>query len=122
MNGMSKGTSGVVDLGDVLTAEAVANKADKIPVINHGTNDTSGFIIDPNKFHKWGEVSSLEIFAIEASPDDVYTEYMFQFTSGATATTLSLPAVIKFENEVVIEPNKTYQVSIVNNIGVIIGV
>ena len=122
MNGVSKGTSGVVDLGDVLTAEAVANKADKIPVINHGTNDTSGFIIDPNKFHKWGEVSSLEIFAIEASPDDVYTEYMFEFVSGATATTLSLPAVIKFENEVVIEPNKTYQVSIVNYIGVIIGV
>ena len=98
------------------------NKADKIPVINHGTNDTSGFIIDPNKFHKWGEVSSLEIFAIEASPDDVYAEYMFEFVSGATATTLSLPAIIKFENEVVIEPNKAYQVSIVNNIGVIIGV
>lgn len=98
------------------------NKADKIPVINHGTNDTSGFIIDPNKYHKWGEVSSLEIFAIEAPTDDVYTEYMFEFVSGATATTLSLPAIIKFENEVVIEPNKTYQVSIVNNIGVIIGV
>lgn len=98
------------------------NKADKIPVINHGTNDTSGFIIDPNKFHKWGEVSSLEISSIEAQTDDVYTEYMFEFVSGATATTLSLPAIIKFENEVVIEPNKTYQVSIVNYIGVIIGV
>lgn len=98
------------------------NKADKIPVINHGTNDTSGFILDPNKFHKWGEVSSLEISSIEAPPDDVYTEYMFEFVSGATATTLSLPAIIKFENEVVIEPNKTYQVSIVNYIGVIIGV
>lgn len=122
MNGVSKGTSGVVDLGDVLTTEAIANKADKIPVINHGTNDTSGFIIDPNKYHKWGEVSSLEIFAIEAPTDDVYTEYMFEFVSGATATTLSLPAIIKFENEVVIEPNKTYQVSIVNYIGVIIGV
>lgn len=98
------------------------NKADKIPVINHGTNDTSGFILDPNKFHKWGEVSSLEISSIEASPNDVYTEYMFEFVSGATATTLSLPAIIKFEDEVVIEPNKTYQVSIVNYIGVIIGV
>lgn len=98
------------------------NKADKIPVINHGANDTSGFSIDSNKFHKWGEVSSLEISAIEAATDDVYAEYMFEFVSGATATTLSLPAIVKFENEVVIEPNKIYQVSIVNNIGVIIGV
>ena len=102
--------------------DSVGGKQSKIPVINHGTNDTSGFILDPNKFHKWGEVGSLEIFAIEAPTDDVYTEYMFEFVSGATATTLSLPAIIKFENEVVIEPNKTYQVSIVNNIGVIIGV
>ena len=110
------------ELNGFATTSDLNNKADKIPVINHGTNDTSDFIIDPNKFHKWGEVSSLEISSIEASPDDVYTEYMFEFVSGATATTLSLPAVIKFENEVVIEPNKTYQVSIVNNIGVIIGV
>jgi hypothetical protein len=102
--------------------DSIDEKQSKIPVVNHGTNDTSGFIIDPNKFHKWGEVSSLEIFAIEAPTDDVYTEYMFEFASGATATTLSLPAIIKFENEVVIEPNKTYQVSIVNYIGVIIGV
>lgn len=102
--------------------DSVDEKQSKIPVINHGTNDTSGFIIDPNKFHKWGEVSSLEISLIEAPTDDAYTEYMFEFMSGATATTLSLPAIVKFENEVVIEPNKTYQVSIVNNIGVIIGV
>lgn len=110
------------ELTGFATTSDLNNKADKIPVINHGTNDTSGFIIDPNKFHKWGEVGSLEIFAIETTPDDVYTEYMFEFVSGATATTLSLPAIIKFENEVVIEPNKTYQVSIVNYIGVIIGV
>ena len=102
--------------------DSVDEKQSKIPVINHGTNDTSDFIIDPNKFHKWGEVASLEISDIEASSDDVYAEYMFEFVSGETATTLSLPAIIKFENEVVIEPNKTYQVSIVNNIGVIIGV
>lgn len=110
------------ELNGFATTSDLNNKADKIPVINHGTNDTSGFIIDPNKFHKWGEVSSLEISSIEAPTDDVYAEYMFEFVSGATATTLSLPAIIKFENEVVIEPNKTYQVSIVNNIGVIIGV
>lgn len=102
--------------------DSIDEKQSKIPVINHGTNDTSGFIIDPNKYHKWGEVSSLEISGIEAPSNDVYTEYMFEFASGATATTLSLPAIIKFENEVVIEANKTYQVSIVNNIGVIIGV
>ena len=104
--------------------DSVDEKQSKIPVINHGTNDTYIYI-PPTEFHKWGVVSSLTISLVEfeyPTGDEQYSEYMFEFVSGGTATTLSLPAIIKFENEVVIEPNKTYQVSIVNNIGVIIGV
>ena len=42
---------------------------------------------------------------------------MFQFTSGATATSLTLPDDIKWANEVTIEPNKIYQVSILKGLG-----
>ena len=45
---------------------------------------------------------------------------MFEFVSGATKTTLSLPSTVKGDLEV--EANMRYQVSIVNNIGLIVGV
>ena len=103
-------------------SDGLSAKQDVINVVEYGTNDTY-INLKPNQFHKWGVMSSLAISLVSGdTTDDVYSEYMFEFVSGETATTLSLPAIIKFEDEVVIEPNKTYQVSIVNNIGVIIGV
>lgn len=44
----------------------------------------------------------------------VANEYLFQFTSGATATSLSIPDDIKWANDSAptIEPNMIYQVSI----------
>ena len=72
--------------------------------------------LQPNILYKWESVASLTITLAAASG---YAEYMFEFVSGATATTLTLPASIK--GEVSIEANKTYQCSIVNNFIVIGG-
>ena len=103
-------------------SDGLSDKQDVINVIDHGTNDTYIYL-EPNQFHKWGVVSSLTISLVSGgTTDDQYAEYMFEFVSGGTATTLSLPINVRFETEVVIEPNRTYQVSIVNNIGVIISV
>lgn len=44
-------------------------------------------------------------------------EYLFQFTSGSTATTLSLPSDIKWSEEFTIEQNKIYQISILKGLG-----
>ena len=74
--------------------------------------------IAPNVLNLWGEVTSLEITLAQADATKV-NEYMFQFTSGATATTLVLPADIKWVATPNIQANKTYQVSIINNLGVI---
>ena len=107
------------------TIEAKANTTDlatlapKIPVVNHGTSDTT-LTLPPNEFHIWGEVASLEITALGTPQEGVYNEYMFEFVSGATKTTLSLPSTVKGDLEV--EANMRYQVSIVNNIGLIVGV
>lgn len=49
-------------------------------------------------------------------------EYLFQFTSGDEVTSLTIPSTVVWPISPNIEANKTYQVSIVNNIGVIISV
>jgi hypothetical protein len=93
----------------------------KIQQVDHGTEDTI-FTLTPNVFHVWGEVSSLDLDLGE-SVDGIVNEYLFQFTSGETATTLILPDTIKwlhFSPEIV--ENTTYQCSIINNIGIICGV
>ena len=87
------------------------------PVINHGTNDTT-FTLTPNTFHVWGTVSTLTLtFGSELS--NIINEYIFQFTSGAS-TTLTLPNTIKWANDITptIVANKSYVVSVVNNLAV----
>ncbi len=95
-------------------------KADKVAIVNHGTSDTT-FTLTPNIFHLWGTVTSLTLTLATASTTTM-DEFMFQFTSGTTATTLSLPSTVKWVAEPEIEAGMTYQVSIVNNIAVIGGV
>lgn len=74
--------------------------------------------IEPNVLNIWGEVANLDI-TLGASIEGIINEYMFQFTSGETATTLVLPADIKWFSTPNVQANKTYQVSIINNLGVI---
>ena len=148
MNGASKGTSGVVDLGTVITAhQDISGKQDKLisgtniktingenilgsgditissgasssayPEVNHGTGDTT-FTLTPNTFHVWDEVTSLTLnFGNETS--GVANEYLFQFTSGSTATSLTLPDSIKWANDNVptIGANMIYQVSVLRGL------
>ena len=85
--------------------------------VNHGMSDTT-FTLTPNTFHIWNEVASLTLdFGSETS--GVANEYLFQFTSGATATSLTLPDDIKWANDEApgIEANKIYQISILKGLG-----
>lgn len=103
--------------GDYATTEQLSNKADKIEVKSvEGATPTQE--IQPNRFYNFGECSSLTVTLAEGM-EGIYNEYMFQFTSGAVATTLNLPESIRWAETPVIESNKTYQISIVNNIAVI---
>ena len=98
------------------------SKQDTLKVENH-TNEDNNVIISPNQFHVWGVVESLNITLGEEIPG-VVNEYLFQFTCGDTPTSLALPDTIKWVNDGFpeIEANKTYQCSILNNIGVICGI
>lgn len=78
--------------------------------------------IQTNKFYKFGEVSTLNITLAAITDTTQLNEYMFEFISGSTATTLTLPNTIKWLETPTIESNKIYQCSIVDNIGVLLGV
>lgn len=84
--------------------------------VSHGTADTT-FELTPNTFHVWDEVTELDL-SLGAETAGVANEYLFQFTSGNTATTLSLPDDIKWANDDVpaIETNKIYQISILKGL------
>ena len=141
-------SNGVVDLGTVITShQDISGKQDKLvsgtniktingesvlgsgditisggasssayPEVNHGTGDTT-FTLTPNTFHVWDEVTSLTLnFDNETS--GVANEYLFQFTSGSTATSLTLPNSIKSANDNVptIGANMIYQVSVLRGL------
>lgn len=83
--------------------------------VNHGTSDTT-FELTPNTFHVWDEVASLNL-TLGDETYGVANEYLFQFVSPATPTTLTLPDDIKFSDDLVIEANKIYQISILKGLG-----
>ena len=75
--------------------------------------------ITPNVMHVWGEVTALTV-TLGAEVEGRANEYLFQFSSPATATTLTLPSTLTWANGEALAPeaNKTYQVSIVNGYAV----
>lgn len=97
-------------------------KLQEKPLVEVHDSSVTSLAITPNVLHQWDVMDSLKITLNNPSDSTIINEYMFEFKSGDTATSLSLPSSVKFPNEYTIEANKTYQVSIVNNIGLIIGV
>ena len=78
-----------------------------------------------NKYYKWDDkVTALNITLDEDTLDEtgnMLLEYMFEFTSGATPTALTITPEPNWIGDHTVEANKTYQVSIVNGIGVMVG-
>lgn len=103
-----------------LTSSDVVQKADRIPIVNQGTTNTT-FTLDPNIFYQWGVVTSLSL-TLYPGEAGYLSEYMFEFQSGSTPTTLSLPNTVKWPAQPTVAANMIYQVTIVNNIGLIVGV
>lgn len=111
----------IVGSGDIVISSGSSSGSGAYAEVSHGTSDTT-FTLTSNTFHVWDEVATLDLsFGEETS--GVANEYLFQFTSGATATSLTVPDTVEWvDGTPTIEANKTYQVSIVNNIGLIVGV
>lgn len=83
-------------------------------------SDVHIYTISPNTFYDFGEISELSVLLGDGY-EGVVNEFIFQFQSNE-GSILSLPDTVKIVSDFVIESGKTYQVSIVNNIGLIVGV
>lgn len=96
----------------------VIDLAKKIEVTDNGEVNKA---LDPNIFYDFtGELTKLTIRFAGDDSSKAY-EYKGQFKSGATVPTVTFPSGVRMIGSS-IEANKTYQFSIVNNIGVVIGV
>lgn len=87
------------------------------PIVNQTSSTAS---IAPGVLNVWGEVASLTITLATPTDNTIVNEYMIQFESGTTPTTLSLPSSVKWAEpcgDLSIESSRIYQISIINNIG-----
>lgn len=103
---------------------ALSEKIKEIDTVEKITITDSGEVsrsLEPNVFYDFtGNLTKFAIGLRGDSSSKAY-EYKGQFKSGATAPTVIFPSYVKMIGSS-IEPNKTYQFSILNGIGVVIGV
>lgn len=83
-------------------------------------NTDTEVTIEPNKLYVFPEMESLTVTLAEPDNSNVANEYHFFFTSGATATTLTLNDVLS--DAYSIEANMKYEVSILEGVAYIKGV
>lgn len=102
-------SSGVVDLGYI-------NK-------QLSTSTSSSMTLSPNIYYRntSTSLSSLTITLGSVSNSNIINEYFVEFTTRSAGTTVSLPSTIKWANgeAPTFEASTTYQISIVNNLGVV---
>lgn len=110
INGETKNpSSGVVDLGYI-------NK-------QLSTSTSSSMALSPNIYYRNTStaLSTLTITLDSVSNNNIINEYFVEFTTSSSGTTVSLPSTIKWANGEIptFEASTTYQISIVNNLGVV---
>ena len=102
-------SSGVVDLGYI-------NK-------RLSTSTSSSMTLSPNIYYRntSTSLSTLTITLGSVSNTNIINEYFVEFTTSSSGTTVSLPSTIKWANgeAPTFEASTTYQISIVNNLGVV---
>lgn len=86
------------------------------------TTDNDISLLPNIYYRKTNQSSSLTITLAAATNTNILNEYLIEFTTAITGTTVSFPSSIKWTNgeKPKFDPDSTYQVSIVNNLGVCI--
>lgn len=107
INGTSLIGSGNVTIGYKPLQTSTSNSMTLIPNVYHRNTNTS--------------LSSLNITLEAISDTTILNEYFVEFTTRSSGTTVSLPSSIKWANgeTPTFEASTTYQISIVNNLGIV---
>lgn len=93
---------------------AAASSADEVTVSTTGSVSQA---LDAGKmYHFTGSLTALTITLNAASG---IAQYHFDFTSGSTAPTVTLPNTVKMPDGFTVEANKRYEIDILNNYGVV---
>jgi hypothetical protein len=87
------------------------------------TSTSSSMTLSPNIYYRntSTSLSTLTITLGSVSNSNIINEYFVEFTTRSSGTTVSLPSTIKWANgeTPTFEASTTYQISIVNNLGVV---
>ena len=108
--------SEIPDTSQLATKTELSAKADKVSTENVSETTKE---LQPNKYYIFGEVETLTLTLAEGEENKL-AEYMFEFTSGTTPTTITEIAGVEWIGDT-IEANKVYQASISRGIGILIG-
>jgi hypothetical protein len=133
VNGSTKSpSSGTVDIGNVVTSVKIngQSKSPSSGVVDLGyinkqlsTSTSSSMSLSPNIYYRntSTSLSSLTITLGSVSNSNIINEYFVEFTTRSSGTTVTLPSGIKWANgeTPTFEASTTYQISIVNNLGVV---
>ena len=91
-------------------------KADKVVRVDKTTDPATAFVLDAGKVYDFGERTSLEISLAAYAGDDVPI-YAFTFVSGATPTSIDIPATWEILGGTLeIEAGFTYEFNVSNNL------
>lgn len=110
MNGVSKGTSGVVDLGTVITSHQDLSNYELKPTTVSSSETTASITPQNNTIYQFGELTSLTITNPPATG-----AYSIIFTSGDTATTTVIPNTMLGLEDFAAEANTIYEINVLNN-------
>lgn len=104
--------AGIMSIDDKKKLDSIK----QMSYIDHGTSDTSAEI-GAFEYHKWGEVPQIFVNVPNKPTTDegVVNVYMLEFKSGSTPAKIVWPLHIKTRPNT-IEANKTYQITIINNL------
>ena len=72
-----------------------------------------------NEFYVFGTMTSLTITLATPADANIINEYHFRFTSGSTATVLTLPNSVTMPSGFQVEASKVYEISIIDNYGTV---
>lgn len=100
-----------VDAGKVTGTDGL-DGASGVPVRVEKTSEDTAVELEPNKLYIFPEMASLTYTLATPADATVANEYHFIFQSGTTATQLVNPEGVKVPDNMNIESNKAYEISI----------
>lgn len=118
----SPGTSDNYSRGDHVHALPSLSDIGAAPAVTEITSSSTGSVsqaLDAGKpYHFTGALTALTITLNTASGQPAH--YHFDFDSGSTAPSLTVPQTISMPDSFAVEANKHYEVDILNNYGAVL--